>query len=79
MDCSPPGSSVHGILQARILEWFAISLSTGSSRPKDHTWSPTPRVDSLQSEPPGKPAKMQPPLNCEVAAHYQLLTESTTV
>ena len=31
MDCSPPGSSVHGILQVRILEWVAISLSRGSS------------------------------------------------
>ena len=31
MDCSLPGSSVHGILQARILEWVAISFSTGSS------------------------------------------------
>ena len=31
MDCSPPGSSVHGILQARILEWFPISFSRGSS------------------------------------------------
>ena len=31
MDCSPPGSSVHGILQARILEWVAISFSRGSS------------------------------------------------
>ena len=31
MDCSPPGSSVHGILQARILEWVAISSSRGSS------------------------------------------------
>ena len=30
MDCSPPGSSVHGILQARILEWVAISFSKGS-------------------------------------------------
>ena len=30
-DCSPPGSSVHGILQARILEWVAISFSRGSS------------------------------------------------
>ena len=29
MDCSPPGSSVHGILQARILEWVAISFSSG--------------------------------------------------
>ena len=33
MDCSPPGSSVHGILQARILEWVAIPFSTGSSWP----------------------------------------------
>jgi len=37
MDCSPPGSSVHGISQARILEWVAISFSRGSSRPKDQT------------------------------------------
>ena len=35
MDCSPPGSSVHGILQARILEWVAISSSRGSSQPRD--------------------------------------------
>ena len=35
MDCSPPGSSVHGILQARMLEWVAIPLSRGSSRPRD--------------------------------------------
>ena len=33
MDCSPPGSSVHGILQARILEWVAIPFSRGSSNP----------------------------------------------
>ena len=38
MDCSPPGSSVHGILQARILESVAISFSRGSSRPRDWTW-----------------------------------------
>ena len=31
IDCSPPGSSVHGILQARILEWIAITFSKGSS------------------------------------------------
>ena len=37
MDCSPPGSSIHGILQARILEWVAISFSRGSSRPRDRT------------------------------------------
>ena len=34
----PPGSSVHGILQARILEWVAISFSRGSSQPRDGTW-----------------------------------------
>ena len=37
MDCNTPGSSVHGILQARILEWVAISFSRGSSRPRDPT------------------------------------------
>ena len=34
-DCSPPGSSVPGILQARILEWVAMPFSRGSSRPRD--------------------------------------------
>ena len=38
MDYRPPGSSVHGILQARILEWVAISLSRGSSWLGDQTW-----------------------------------------
>ena len=37
MDCSPPGSSVHGIFQARILEWVAISSSRGSSQVRDQT------------------------------------------
>ena len=37
MDCSLPGSSVHGILQARILEWVAFPFSRGSSQPKDWT------------------------------------------
>ena len=37
MDRSPPGSSAHGILQARVLEWVAISFSTESSWPKDQT------------------------------------------
>ena len=38
MDCSLPGSSVHGILQARILDWVAGLSSRGSSPPKDWTW-----------------------------------------
>ena len=37
MDCSLPGSSVHGIFQARVLEWGAISFSRGSSRTRDRT------------------------------------------
>ena len=37
MDCSPPGFSVHGISQGRILEWVAIPFSRGSSRPRDQT------------------------------------------
>ena len=44
MDCSPPGSSVHGILQARILEWVAISFSRGSSQPRD--WTQVSRIAS---------------------------------
>ena len=38
VDCNPPGSSVHGILQARILEWVAMPFSRGSSQPRDRTW-----------------------------------------
>ena len=38
MDCSLPGSSVHGIFQARVLEWVAISFSRGSSQHRDRTW-----------------------------------------
>ena len=38
MDCSLPGSSIHGIFQARVLEWVAISFSRGSSQPRDRTW-----------------------------------------
>ena len=37
MDCSLPGSSICGILQARILEWLAVSYSKEPSRPKDQT------------------------------------------
>ena len=38
MDCSLPGSSVHGILQARILEWVVMHFSRGSSQPRDQTF-----------------------------------------
>ena len=55
MDCNLSGSSVHGILQARILEWVAMPSSRVSSQPK----SPALQADSLQSEPPGKPYSSQ--------------------
>ena len=55
MDWSPPGSSVHGILQARILEWVAMLCSRGSSQPGIDPRFPALQEDSLPSEPPGKP------------------------
>ena len=55
MDCSLPGSSLHGIFQARVLEWVAISFSRGSSPSRDRTWVSTFQADALTSEPPGKP------------------------
>ena len=55
-DCSPPGSSVHGISQARILEWLAVSSSEGSSLPRDPTRIPCLlhwQVGPLPQAPPG--------------------------
>ena len=51
-DCSPPGSPVHGIFQARVLKWVAISFSRGSSQPRIEPGSPALQVDTLLSEPP---------------------------
>ena len=50
MDCSLPGSSAHGILQARILEWVALPFSRGSSLPGIEPGSPTLQASSLLSE-----------------------------
>ena len=54
-NCSPPGSSVHGILQARILEWAAISFSRGYSPPSDQTWVSCIAGRFFTTEPPGDP------------------------
>ena len=54
MDCNPPGSSVYGILQARILEWVAFPFSRGSSWPRGWPRFPVLQEDSLLSEPAGK-------------------------
>ena len=47
--CSLPGSSVHGILQARILEWITVSFSRGSSRPRD--WIQISRISGRRFNP----------------------------
>ena len=52
--CHSVDNIVHGILQARILEWVAVPFSRGSSQPRDRTQSPTLQADSLPAEPPGK-------------------------
>ena len=54
IDCSPPGSSVHGILQARLLAWVAIPFSKDLPNPGIKPRSPALQADSLPSEPPGK-------------------------
>ena len=51
VDCSLPGSSVHGILQARILEWVAISFSRDLPDPGIEPGSPALQADTLPSEP----------------------------
>ena len=61
IDWGLPGSSVHRILQARILEWVEISFSRGSSRPRDQTGSPA--LETEVSELPRKPS----------CIHYQFL------
>ena len=67
VDYSPPGSSIHGIFPARILEWVAISYSRVSSRPRDQThllhllhW----QVDSLPLGHLGSPASIKVILEC---------------
>ena len=54
MDCDLSGSFIHGILQARILKWIAISFSRGASQSRDWTQVSCMQADSLPSEPPEK-------------------------
>ena len=53
--CNLTDYTVHGILQARILEWISIPFSRGYSQPRDRTQVSTLQADGLPSEPPGKP------------------------
>ena len=57
MDCSLPGSSFHGILQARVLEWVAIPFSGDLPNPGIEPGFPALQANSLPFEPPGKPAR----------------------
>ena len=63
MDCSLPGSSVHGNFQARVQSWVAIFFSRISSQPR--VWTQVSRIaaDALPSEPPGKTLKLSLSLN----------------
>ena len=67
-DCSPPGSSVHGISQARGLEWAATPSSRGPSQPRDEPRDPALQADSLPSEPPGKPHNRSTLSYCRTAS-----------
>ena len=57
--CNPMDYTVHGILQARILEWVAVPFSRGSSQPRDWPRYPTLQAYSLPAEPPEKPIVCQ--------------------
>ena len=72
MDCSPPKSSVYGILQARILESVAISFSRDLPNPVIEPGSPALQADALPSEPPGKEILTHAP-------HFSLLQPLETI
>ena len=55
MDCSLPGSSIHGIFQARVLEWIAFPSPGDLPNPGIEPRSPALQADSLSAEPQGKP------------------------
>ena len=90
MDCSPPGSSVHGSLQARILEWVAMPSSRGSSRPRDwilSLMSPALAAGVLDHQhhlgswppaPPGKPmSSVAVYKNVFVTKHFLLAAQAS--
>ena len=64
LDCSPPGSSVHRILQARILKWVAIPFSRRFPNPGIKPGSLALQADALTSEPPGKPTDKEINIEC---------------
>ena len=70
IDCSPPVSSVHGIPQARILEWVGISSSRESSPPRNQTSISCTAGEFFTTEPPGKPT---PLLSSLTKPHFSIV------
>ena len=70
MGCGLLGSSVHGIIQARILKWVAISFSRDLPNTEIEPGSPALQADSLQSEPPGKFIKVRIQLSGVIGNSY---------
>ena len=82
MDCSPPDSSVHGILQARMVEWVAISSFSGSSWPRDRTRGSWIAGSFFTTEPLGSPGCIVPihkvfPLHCTTLPESHFITYSS--
>ena len=77
MDCSPPGPSVHGIFQARVLEWGAIAFSNlvsaaaAAAAAKSHQSCPT-LYDPIDCSPPGSRPWDSPGKNTGVGCHFLL-------
>ena len=70
-DCRQPGSSVHGILLARVLEWVSISFSRGSSQPRDRTCVSHIAGRCFTSEPLGKPLSLSLSLSPSYQGGFQ--------
>ena len=73
MDCGPPGPSVHGIFQARVLEWVAIAFSYlgAAAAAKSHQSCPT-LCDPIDGSPPGSHPWDSPGNNTGVGCHFLL-------
>uniref|UniRef100_A0A4W2HS76 RNA-directed DNA polymerase n=1 Tax=Bos indicus x Bos taurus TaxID=30522 RepID=A0A4W2HS76_BOBOX len=72
MDCSLPGFSVHGIFQARVLEWVSHSPSTGDlPDPRIKPRSPALQADTVPSEPPGKPQEIPKKGSAKECSNYR--------
>ena len=79
MDCSPPGSPVHGIFQVRILEWVAISSPGGFPNLGIEPRSPALQADALPSELQGKPYCVTGHLKILLLPDFRLYYKATVI